>query len=146
MSKNIRVVLVSILLLAGCSDIMPGLGINNSKLTPCPESPNCVNSQAETEIHYIQPIHYTGTQQEAYGRLMRILASEKRTNILTVQENYIWVEFTSALLRFVDDVEFYFPEDQADNKVIHVRSASRVGYSDMGVNRKRIEHIRSKFE
>ena len=124
---------------------MPNLGINNSRLTPCPKTPNCVNSQVDSEKHYIQPIHYAGTQQEAHDRLLQILESEKRTKILTAQDNYIRAEFTSALFRFVDDVEFYFPEEQADGTVIHVRSASRVGYSDLGANRKRIERIRSKF-
>lgn len=112
---------------------------------PCPETPNCVNSQAADEKHYIQPIHDTGTRQGAKSRLLQILESEKQTKILTAQENYIRVEFTSALFRFVDDVEFYFPAEQVDKKVIHVRSASRVGYSDLGVNRKRIEQIRTKF-
>jgi uncharacterized protein (DUF1499 family) len=124
---------------------MPGLGINNNKLTPCPKTPNCVNSQADAEKHYIQPISYAETQQEAHDLLLQILESEKRTEIMTAQQNYIRVEFTSALFRFVDDVEFYFPEGKADEKVIHVRSASRVGYSDLGANRKRIERIRSKF-
>ena len=145
MNKQILVVLVNLILLTGCSGTMPKLGINNSELTPCPKTPNCVNSQAGAEKHYIQPINYAGTQQEAHDRLLQILESEKRTKILTVQENYIQVEFTSALFRFVDDVEFYFPEEQDDETVIHVRSASRVGYSDLGANRKRIERIRSEF-
>ena len=145
MNKQILVVLVNLILLTGCSGTMPKLGINNSELTPCPETPNCVSSQAGTEKHYIKPINYAGTQQEAHDRLLQILESEKRTKILTVQENYIQVEFTSALFRFVDDVEFYFPEEQDDETVIHVRSASRVGYSDLGANRKRIERIRSEF-
>ena len=145
MNKQILVILVSLILLTGCSGTMPDLGINNGELTPCPKTPNCVNSQADAEKHYIQPIHYAGTQQDAQDRLLQILESEKRTKILTAQENYIRVEFTSSLFRFVDDVEFYFPEEQADETVIHIRSASRVGYSDLGANRKRIEGIRSKF-
>ncbi len=145
MNKQILVVLVILILLTGCSGTMPNLGINNNELAPCPESPNCVNSQAVSEKHYIQPMSYTGTQQEAHDRLLQILESEKRTKILSVQENYIRVEFTSALFRFVDDVEFYFPEEQDDETIIHVRSASRVGYSDLGANRKRIERIRSEF-
>jgi uncharacterized protein (DUF1499 family) len=132
-------------MLTGCSGTTPDLGVNNGKLMPCPKTPNCVNSQAADEKHYIQPIHYTGTQQEAQDRLLQILESEKQTKILATQENYIRAEFTSALFRFVDDVEFYFPEEQADEKIIHIRSASRVGYSDLGANRKRIEQIRSKF-
>ena len=77
---------------------------------------------------------------------MRILESEKRTKILTVEKNYIRVEFTSAVFRFVDDVEFYFPEQQTDETIIHIRSASRIGSSDLGVNRKRVEHLRNKFK
>ena len=65
-----------------------------------------------------------------------------RTTVVTVQENYIHAEFTSRLFRFVDDVEFCFDDD---HKTIHLRSASRTGYSDLGVNRKRIERIRQRF-
>ena len=125
---------------------MPNPGINNSQLAPCPNTPNCVSSQAQDESPYIEPIAYAGSQQEARLRLLQIIESEKRTNIITEREDYIHIEFTSALFRFVDDVEFYFPGDKADKTVIHVRSASRVGRSDLGVNRKRIERIRSKFE
>ncbi len=124
---------------------MPKLGINNSELAPCPETPNCVSSQAHDEEHYIEPIYYSGTQQGAHDLLLRIIESEKRTEILIDQEDYIRVEFTSALFRFVDDVEFYFPKAQAEEMIIHVRSASRVGRSDLGANRKRIERIRSEF-
>ncbi len=145
MNKQILVALVILMFLTGCSGTMPILGINNNELAPCPESPNCVNSQAHDEKHYIEPINYAGTQRQAHDRLLQILESEKRTKILTDQENYIRVEFTSALFRFVDDVEFYFPEEQAEETVIHIRSASRVGYSDLGANRKRIERIRSEF-
>jgi uncharacterized protein (DUF1499 family) len=145
MYKHILIFLVNLILLTGCSGTMPDLGIKNSKLAPCPKTPNCVSSQAQDEEHYIEPIIYSGTQQEAHDRLLRIIESEKRTNILTDQEDYIRVEFTSALFRFVDDVEFYFPQEKADETVIHIRSASRVGSSDLGVNRKRMERIRSEF-
>ena len=145
MKKQITVGLVSLIFLTGCAGTMPDLGINHGELTPCPKTPNCVNSQAVGEKHYIQPIRYAGTRQEVRARLLQILESEKRTNILTAQENYIRAEFTSALFRFVDDVEFYFPKQQDDETIIHVRSASRVGSSDLGANRKRIERIRSEF-
>ena len=145
MNKQFLVGLVSLILLTGCTGIMPDLGINNGELTLCPKTPNCVNSQTVGEKHYIQPIRYAGTWQEARARLLQILGSEKRTKILTAQENYIRAEFLSALFRFVDDVEFYFPEEQTGEAIIHIRSASRIGYSDLGANRKRIERIRSKF-
>ena len=145
MNKINPVVLVSMIMLTGCSVTKPDLGVDNGDLMPCPKTPNCVNSQAEDEEHYIKPIHFTGTKQEAKGLLLQILESEKQAKILIAKENYIRVEFTSTLFRFVDDVEFYFPKSQAGETVIHIRSASRVGYSDLGANRKRIERIRSKF-
>ena len=145
MNKKIIVILINLILLTGCSGAMPNLGMNSIELMPCPETPNCVSSQAVDEQHYIQAITYKGTHSEAHDRLLQIINSEKRTSILTTQANYIRVEFTSALFRFVDDVEFYFPQQQAGEKIIHVRSASRVGHSDLGANRKRIEHIRNQF-
>ena len=145
MNKQILVVLINLILLTGCSGTMPKLGINNSELAPCPETPNCVSSQAHDKEHFIELINYSGTLQGAHDLLLQIIQSEKRTEILADQKDYIRVEFTSALFRFVDDVEFYFPEEQAEKKIIHVRSASRVGHSDLGANRKRIERIRSKF-
>lgn len=145
MIKKTLGVLVSVILLTGCSGTMTNLGINEGKLQSCPKTPNCINSQSGTEGQKVQSINYTGTQKEAHERLLQIIKTEKRTKTITVQGNYIRVEFTSALFRFVDDVEFYFPEGQERDGVIHVRSASRIGHSDLGANRKRIERIRSKF-
>ena len=65
-----------------------------------------------------------------------------RSTVVKVQENYVRVECASWLFRFVDDMEFYFDNDR---KTIHLRSASRIGYSDLGVNRRRIERIRDRF-
>jgi uncharacterized protein (DUF1499 family) len=146
MNKKNYIIPVILILLTGCSGNVPDLGINTGMLKPCPETPNCVNSQATDEEHFIEPFHYTGTQQEALARLLQILKSEKRVKILTVQSNYIRAEFTSALFRFVDDVEFYFPEKKPEEKIIHIRSASRVGHYDLGVNRKRIERIRNRYK
>ena len=142
---KIPVILIFFVLLTGCSGTMPTLGVNNGELAPCPKTPNCVSSQADDKEHFIEPIIFAGSQQQAHDRLLQVIESEKRTKIITDQQDYIRVEFTSALFRFVDDVEFYFPEMNADETVIHTRSASRVGTSDLGVNRKRIERIRSKF-
>lgn len=145
MHKRIPFVLIGLLALTGCTGNIPELGVSNGKLRSCPKTPNCVNSQAADEKHYITPIHFPGTQQEAQELLLKIVASEKGTRLVTAQEDYIRVEFTSSLFRFVDDVEFYLLKKQADETVIHIRSASRVGYSDLGANRKRIEKIRLKF-
>lgn len=146
MNVQIPIVLLSFIFLTGCSGSMPELGIYNDQLKPCPKTPNCVNSQAKDEKHFIQPILFIGTHPAAQDRLLQILKAWKRTKITVVQENYIRVEFTSKLFRFVDDVEFYFPSTKTEKIIIHIRSASRIGYSDLGANRKRIEQIRNKFK
>ncbi len=112
------------------------------KLKECPQSPNCVSSQSTDDLHRIEPLRYSGTSKEAMASLVVLLNSMKRAKIVIQTENYLHIEFTSALCQFVDDVEFVI---DAQEKVIHVRSASRVGYSDLGANRKRVEKIREVF-
>lgn len=145
MNKLIILFLVNIIVLTGCTGTMPELGIINGQLVPCPKTPNCVNSQSGNGKHFIMPLTFKGTQQQAHDHLLRTLKFEHRIKILTDLSDYIRIEFTSALFGFVDDVEFYFPKEQIDETVIHVRSASRLGYSDLGANRERIERIRSEF-
>lgn len=125
---------------------MPKLGIKNGQLTQCPTTPNCVNSQVKDKKHYIEPIITTGTPLEVKDHILKIFNELKRSKIIVAEDNYIRAEFTSKVFRFVDDVEFYFPDTKSKEMTIHVRSASRVGYSDLGVNRKRIEQFRSKFK
>jgi uncharacterized protein (DUF1499 family) len=118
------------------------LGVNNGKLRDCPNSPNCVSSQSIDAEHKIAPLSYTGDAAKALEDLKSVISSLPRTKIITAKDNYIYAEFTSALMGYVDDVEFYL---NADKKVIEVRSASRLGESDLGVNRDRIETIRAKI-
>jgi uncharacterized protein (DUF1499 family) len=145
MSNKILVIVFSFMFLAGCAGTVPKLGVIDEQLMPCPETPNCVSSQATDKEHFIEPIAFTGTREDAQERLLQILKGSERSKISVVQENYIRVEFTSALFRFVDDVEFYLPRSESGKIVIHARSASRIGYSDLGANRSRIEKIRTKF-
>ncbi|PKG96773.1 DUF1499 domain-containing protein [Paraglaciecola sp. MB-3u-78] len=146
MHKQISIVLLSFVFLMGCSGTLPKLGVMSDQLTPCPSTPNCVSSQATDKEHYIQPIHFTGTPQDAQDRLLQILNTLERTEIIVVQENYIRVAFTSKIFQFVDDVEFYFPATDTEHIIINFRSASRIGYSDLGANQKRIEQIRDTFK
>jgi uncharacterized protein (DUF1499 family) len=118
------------------------LGVKDGKLLPCPASLNCVSSQSEDARHKIEPLYYTTSLREAQGNLLTILRSIKRSSIIAKDDNYIHATFASFLFRFVDDVEFYFDDEE---KTIHVRSASRLGYYDFGVNRRRVEAIRKKF-
>ena len=129
---------------SGCSAPRPNnLGLKNNLLLSCPKSPNCVLSQASDQKHQIHPIHYTSSVEIAKERLNQVILSMIDTRIITQNKVYWHVEFTTRWLRFIDDVEFYFPESEA---LIHLRSASRSGYWDLGVNRKRVEEIRSRFE
>jgi uncharacterized protein (DUF1499 family) len=112
------------------------------KMTPCPKTPNCVSSVDTDSKHFIQPLQFVGKASEAHERLLKILYSLKRVRVVASGEDFIRAEFVSAIFRFVDDVEFYLDDR---NKVIHVKSASRVGYSDLGVNRPRVENLRKRF-
>jgi uncharacterized protein (DUF1499 family) len=130
-------------LMVGCSGTRPStLGVKEGRLAPCPDSPNCVSSQSADAKHGIDPIAYTTSVEEARNRLEKIVRAMPRTKAVRLEEDYICLECSSRLFRFVDDVEFWF--DDA-SKVIHCRSASRKGYSDLGVNRKRVERIREQF-
>lgn len=142
--KN-QIVLISFIILTGCSGEMPKLGVDNGSLIDCPQTPNCVSSQANDNEHLIQPILFSGSSKEARTHLLKALNGWRHTKITVTQDNYIRAEFLSKVFRFVDDVEFYFPENEGKGTTIHIRSASRVGYSDFGVNRKRIEQIKVFF-
>jgi len=109
-------------------------------LAPCPASPNCVSTQAQDEGHSIAPFHYRKSRAEAKEALKEVIRSLPRTKLVQEDESFLHYEFTSLLLRFVDDVEFLF-DDEA--KAIHFRSASRTGYGDLGVNRARMEQVRA---
>jgi uncharacterized protein (DUF1499 family) len=121
----------------------PDLGATGGRLAACPASPNCVSTQAADDAHRIDPLTYAGTAAEAMERLKAVLAAHPRTKVATATDAYLHAECTTALFRFVDDVEFLIDDE---NKVIHFRSASRVGRSDLGVNRKRMEAIRAAFQ
>ena len=112
-------------------------------LAPCPESPNCVSSEAGDRAHFIEPLRYTGDAGRAWERLKTALATEPRITIIEDTGDYLHAEARSLVFGFIDDVEFVLDPGES---VIQVRSASRVGYSDFGVNRRRVERIRKAFE
>ncbi len=118
------------------------IGIVDGKLHPCPKSPNCVSTQATDEKQKMEPINYSGSLEDAKRKIITIINSLKRSKVITNEENYIHIEFRTATFRFVDDVEFLFDDKE---KIIHFRSRARMGYSDMGVNRKRMEKIAKLF-
>lgn len=119
------------------------LGVKQGQLAKCPDTPNCVSSQSKDVTHQIDPITYTSSPKEAFNQLKKILEGTENAEIIEANSNYLYAQYTSRIMGFVDDVEFYLePQDQ----LIHVRSASRLGESDLGVNRSRVENIREQFK
>ena len=116
--------------------------VSGITLPPCPNKPNCVSTQASTPRHAIEPIRFTGTQEQAMAALLSVLREYPRTKITAHDSTTVRAEFTTRLMRFVDDGMFVI-DDVAT--LIHFRSASRVGYGDHGVNRDRMEEIRARF-
>lgn len=118
------------------------LGVNNGKLAEMPSSPNAVSSQAKTEEKKVSPLAYVENKSKSKLKIENIINEYKSAKIVTNDENYIHVVFTTSGMKFKDDVEFYFDEE---NEVIHYRSASRIGYSDMGMNRARYDELVAKY-
>ena len=119
------------------------LGVNEGHLSSCPDSPNCVLSQDADDSHLIAPIVYDTDLDTAKETLLKVLTVVPRTQIVEQTDDYIYAQSESRLMGFIDDLEFYFPQDE---QVIHLRSASRLGESDLGVNRRRLEQIRFAFQ
>ena len=114
------------------------LGVNDGKLAACPGTPNCVNSQSDDAQSKIEALPGV-----SIAKIKQVVEGMEGTTIIEENDNYLYAEFKSKLMGYVDDVEFYL--DNANNAV-QVRSASRLGKSDLGVNRKRVEEIRSKLK
>jgi uncharacterized protein (DUF1499 family) len=141
MIKTLSSVLSLGILVAGCTGSRPmTLGVHDGKLAPCPASPNCVSSQSNDKDHAVVPIPFSGTSAETMADLKKVLSGMPRARTVTATETYLHAEFTSALFRFVDDVEFLLDDG---TRTIHLRSASRIGNSDLGVNRKRVEVLQA---
>ena len=111
-------------------------------LAPCPKTPNCVSTQASDPDKHMAPIPFTGDLDTARTRLLALLLRESRVKVVETREDYVHAVFTTRLMRFKDDVEFAL---DAEAGLIHFRSASRVGHSDWGANRHRMERVTTKF-
>lgn len=134
------IVVVVLALLSMTGSAPTNLGLTGGKLTSCPDSPNCVSSLATDAGHAIAPFVLDRSSGAAKEELRQAVARLPRVKLISETENYLHFEFRSLIFRFVDDVEFHL--DDA-TKTIHIRSASRVGHSDFGVNRRRVETIRA---
>jgi len=122
-----------------------GVSMASSRISDCPSSPNCVSSLAQDQDHHVSPFDMDLPPDQAWEALKRALGSEPRIRIVEEdrEHGYLRAEATSRIFRFVDDVEFQLVPEQ---RLMHVRSASRVGYWDLGVNRRRVERLREALK
>ena len=147
-------VLATGLLIAGQAGLLRGevpggLGATDGRLKALSKTPNCVSSQAglypdhpQREYASIAPLKFAGDGEQAMGKLAAALSKTERTVLVKREPGYIYAQSTTALLKFTDDLEFWLDKP---NGVIQVRSSSRLGQKDFGVNRARIESIRARL-
>jgi uncharacterized protein (DUF1499 family) len=136
--------------IGGCMGLFSGsrpdnLGVENGRLAPCKPTPNCVSSFADAGTdpgHFVEQLRFKGDPDAAFAKLGDVVRGRERVTIVRDEPRYLYAEFRSKLMGYVDDVEFLLDPTA---KVIHVRSASRLGRSDFGVNRGRVESLRSGF-
>ena len=122
------------------------LGVQEGKLAPCRRTPNCVSSQNDAQAdpgHSVEPLRFSAQPRHAWKALRAVVAGMERVTLKEERHGYLHAEFASKVLGFVDDAEFLL---EGKAKVIHVRSAARLGNRDFGVNRKRVETIRGLLE
>ena len=122
-----------------------GLGWNAGKLKPCSRKPNCVSSTTDPNAdaaHFIEPLKISGDPVRAWSTLTGIIKAAPQAHVVRADAGYLQAEYSSKMMGYTDDVEFAL---DAGRKLIHVRSASRLGIRDFGVNRARIEDIRSRM-
>ena len=122
-----------------------GLGVHEGRLQACSWKPNCVNSMADASAdpgHSIAPLAFGAKAETAWADLAALVKGQERVNVVKEESGYLYAEFRSRGMGYVDDVEFLL---DASAGVIHIRSASRLGIRDFGVNRARIEALRRRF-
>ena len=126
--------------LLSCAGKRPSnLGVSDNSLAPCPSSPNCVSSDARDRDRQVSPLQLAAAPAEAWRAVREVVLDLPRTRIVKETEDYLHAECRSALFGFIDDLELHL---RPAEKIIAIRSASRLGYSDLGVNRSRVEGLR----
>ena len=134
--------LVIFAILSGISRKTPETALVKGRLRPCPGAPNCVCSETPESPFFVEPLEFTEPPGEAWARAKGLMQS-LGGRIEIEEEGYLRAVFTTKVFRFRDDVELRM---ETERRRIHIRSASRVGYSDFGQNRKRAEKIRAGFK
>ncbi len=137
------VTLVALLTLSACSMTRHSTGLaEDGELTPCPEPPRCVSSQAEDPDKQVAPFRLRENSDEAWQRLGEVVSAMERTTVVKRSEYYLHAEVVSPWRFYTDDLELL---RGPDSNVVHVRSSARVGYYDFNVNRERVEKLRGQL-
>lgn len=142
MVMKIAVLGIAAALVSACGMGTPNLRPTGEQFAPCDKA-RCVSSQQPGTRWAIEPLRYSGSHDAAHAALLRILAAMPGAQVETSRRDYVHATFTSPIMRYVDDLELRFV---ASEPLVHVRSASRLGYYDFDVNRERVEALRSAFE
>ena len=138
------IIVLVVILAANKNNAIPAnMGVKDGVLAPLPDSPNAVSSQTDQMEKRVEPLPFFGDLEQTRARIKLVVVEFGKAQILTEKPDYLHVVFTVPIIPFKDDVEFYFSEK---DKQVHYRSASRVGYSDLGVNRERYMRIKSLYE
>jgi uncharacterized protein (DUF1499 family) len=125
------------------NNIVPkNIGVENGKLAKMPNKPNAVSSQTDEEDKKVEALEFKVNLEDSKEKLLKSIQDYGNAKIIKNEKNYIYVIFTTGKMKYHDDVEFYFDES---TKLIHFRSASRIGYSDMGLNRERYNKLREFY-
>jgi uncharacterized protein (DUF1499 family) len=137
-------VIIALFILGYMSKSGEAHGLVDGQLKPCPDKPNCVSSEVVSDAeHYIEPLVYSADEATSILPRLKTIIVEMGGSIQVEETNYLAATFTSSIFRFVDDLELRI---DADQKTIHLRSASRVGHGDGGANRKRVERLKNSFQ
>jgi uncharacterized protein (DUF1499 family) len=135
------IILAVLLTILSCASKPPKVQLVDGRMRACPDTPNCVSSESGSASSRIEPLTFQGPPEKAWSDLKETIR-EMGGRIQEESDGYLWATFTSRVFHFVDDVEFRMVSTHG---LIHVRSGSRVGYSDLGVNRRRVEKLRTLF-
>lgn len=143
-TMQIKILFLAILLLGSLSmKSQNTTGISAGLFTPCASSPNCLSTQSALAKKHTGPLAYDSSRQVAIAKLMYAISNMKGSKLVAEDNNgYFHFEFKTPLGGFIDDVEFYFPEDEP---LIHMKSSSRKGYWDFGANKRRLKRVRKRF-
>jgi len=147
MKKNLKFFLGPLLLtiiLWGCSGSpTERQNSESSGFLDCPDTPNCVSSLAKNLKYRVEPFKLKNDPKTSWDIVKKTVELLPRTKVVSADNNDIHAECKSLIFRFVDDLTLHLTPS---NGIIHIRSASRIGYSDLGVNRRRIENLRKKLQ